>query len=210
MSKHAIAIIESNRYVRDGLKLVLRKAHDFFLVGAYSGWDEAVNDPAFLNSQLVLITAKPVDSTPVQVIRWIKEQYPQMLILLYSAPENGMEITRAIMAGAVGFVSNQAPSADLLNTLRLVSKGGSPITPTIARILLHPTHLFKQMEFEGNFTLTSDERCLLEQLAQGVSVNVAAPQCGVSLFQLFVMVRRIYEKIQQHKGGKSCNSKINT
>ncbi len=184
-----VSIVENNRFVRDGFELVLRQSDLFSLVGAYRDLNQAFDDSNLTRSHVLLVDLQLPGMTAIQGIRQLVRRYPHILPMAFVLPENDTLILQAIVAGAVGFVSKQAVPGELLKTLKLVCRGGSPLSPSVARRILAISN--------ERLRLTSREEHLLRLMAVGLSANVVARECSFSQVRLFQAIRKVYRKIQQ-------------
>lgn len=188
-----VSIVENNRFVRDGFELVLEQSNLFSLVGAYRDLAQAFRDSELPRSHLLLIDLKLPGKSAIQGIRQLVVRHPHILPLAFVLPENDTLILQAIAAGAVGFVSKQAIPSELLKTLKLVCRGGSPLNPSIARKFLALSNKSPRQKR----LFTPREEHLLRLMAVGLSANVVARECSLSQICLFQTIREIYRKIQQ-------------
>jgi len=197
---YSVSIIENNRFVRSGLELILKDADGFTLSGSYCCWEEAFNDSALCQSHVALVAFKLPDMSTIQGLHRLTALHPHLLSLVFAAPENDAWIIRAICAGAVGFINIHAAPRELLDTLKLVCEGGSPISPAIARYVLSLSPAVLTRRGAAALSLTATEMCVLQNIALGRSLRTAAHECSLTMSMLYRTVRRIYRRIQQeHK-----------
>ncbi|HWI55592.1 MAG TPA: response regulator transcription factor, partial [Bacillota bacterium] len=104
---------------------------------------------------------------------------------------------KALAAGASGYLLKRVAPTHLLNAIREVHAGGSPMSGPIARKVVQ---FFQQgppvkREEEG---LSGRERQVLQLLAQGYAYKQIADELGVSMDTTRTYIRRIYEKMHVH------------
>jgi DNA-binding NarL/FixJ family response regulator len=89
------------------------------------------------------------------------------------------------------------PPAKLLDAIREVTDGGSPMSAPIARKVVH---LLKKIPTKGEtgVELSPRERELLDGLAAGLAYKQIGEQMGVSIDTVRTYIRRIYEKLHVH------------
>ena len=192
---YSVAIIEANRFVRRGLELILYETSEFISVGSYLCWDDAFHSADFFTCHLVLCGLKLPGMPVIEGIRTLSAQNPSADVIIFTDSENSSAILQALYAGAVGFVDQHSDSRDLLNTMRLVARGGAPITPAIAQHIL-----LENLKSRNVFTnrLTKTEILLLKGIAQGLSVRSVAKRLSFRPGQVFQTIRHIYQKLHKN------------
>ena len=109
--------------------------------------------------------------------------------------ENTDLIYQALSAGATGYLLKQTPSAELLDAVREVHQGGSPMSSHIARKVVAafqqpPSPAAKELE-----TLTTREQEVLDHLAKGFLYKEIAEAMNISYDTVHTHIRNIYEKL---------------
>ena len=186
---YTVSIIDQNRFTRHGFRLLLANSSSLIPGNTYASLKQALQDPDFENSDVVLISAKLTGTDVTSSIRTIIQNHPTVLPLVIFSAENEEAIVQAILAGAVGFVERSVSSQELIQTLELICQGGSPITPAIAQKLLDPAYHY--------ISFTSQEKAILKLIAEGRSYRSVANSENVTQTQLFKTIRNIYQKLQK-------------
>ena len=99
--------------------------------------------------------------------------------------------TWTAVAGATGYVVKHAPIGELLDAIRQVHLGGSPMSAGIARKVVNTFHQ-PSMAQEG---LTQREQEVLSLIAEGLTVKEIADRTHVSNNTVRTHIRHIYEKL---------------
>lgn len=113
-------------------------------------------------------------------------------------------VLAAIEAGATGYLLKDASPAEIVEQLRVLKAGGSPISAVIARQMLRRSAAWSQAQrsaassMDGDATLSPREREVLELCAKGYSYEEIAPLLAVSRHTVTTFVKRIYRKLQVH------------
>lgn len=192
-----IAIIEDNRFIRKGWRMLFNSAPEFKVTGSYPCCEDAFHKDDIQNAEIVLMDLRLPGISGIDGIKYIKEHFPQIEILVCSAYEDDENIFEAITAGAVGFITKKAPPNELLKTVLMAVQGGSPITPNVARkitdLLQRQTQRFAKLNKE----LTGTELEILNKLALGKSYYTVASEMDLALGEVSKHIRKIYEKLQE-------------
>lgn len=128
----------------------------------------------------------------IQCTRLVKEQWPHVQVLMCTVFEDDEKIFSALKAGATGYVVKQAPIGELLDAIRDVHAGGSPMSAGIARKVVGTFH---QPAAQPN-SLTHREQEVLDLIAEGLTVKEIADRASVSNNTVRTHIRHIYEKLQ--------------
>ena len=120
---------------------------------------------------------------------------PKVLVMMLTAYEDTENIFSALAAGATGYMLKRTPQAQLLEAIREVQRGGSPMTTHIARKVVSS---FQQSapSVPPTENLSEREQQVLDHLAQGFLYKEIAEKLGISYETVHTYVRRIYEKLQ--------------
>ncbi len=190
-----VALIENNRFTRNGLILLFENEPDFELVGAYPSCEKAFSDPDLARAQLIIMDLKLPGMSGVEGVRYLKNRYPGMSIIVCTAYEDNANIFDSIFSGAIGFLEKKTPPAELLKILRVVAKGGSPITPGVAQKIRSLSNKLMITPAQSKIKLTKKELEILEKIALGKSYQTVANEISTSEMDLLIMIRKVYQKL---------------
>jgi RNA polymerase sigma factor (sigma-70 family) len=112
-----------------------------------------------------------------------------------TAYEDNENIFNALAAGATGYLLKRAPRSELLDAIREVRRGGSPMTTHIARKVVQSFQRAAPAEQTGE-ALSAREQEVLDHLSQGFLYKEIAEKMGISYETVHTYIRRIYEKLQ--------------
>ena len=131
----------------------------------------------------------------VECVRRLKQVLPETQVVMLTAYEDTENIFNALAAGASGYLLKRAPRAEILDALREVLEGGSPMTTHIARKVVQS---FQKGGVSAKPTenLSTREQEVLDCLSQGFLYKEIAEKLGISYETVHTYIRRIYEKLQ--------------
>lgn len=130
-------------------------------------------------------------------IRILHERQPQWLLVMLTVFDDDARIFQALCAGAAGYLLKKTPPDRLLEALREVVAGGAPMSPEVARRVVHLFRKF-QAPAQSSHELTAHETRILKLLVEGHNYKTAAIELGVSVNTISFHVRSIYTKLQVH------------
>lgn len=190
------AIIEDNRFIREGIEMILNSNVDFKISGSYPSCEDALECKDLSKAQIILIDIKLPGISGIEGIKLIRKKYPEIFCIIFTAYEDDDNILDAIAAGAVGFISKKTQPKDLMSLLRSVLNGGSPATPNVARKIITSFEKQKigQQKFREN--LTANEIQILEKISNGKSYTTAANELSLSNEEILISIRTVYTKLR--------------
>jgi len=109
--------------------------------------------------------------------------------------EDADHIFDALQAGASGYLLKQTPRSELLESLKDVHGGGSPMTTHIARKVVQSFQRSAASE-AATESLSEREQQVLDLLSRGLIYKEIAEKLGISYETVHTYIRRIYEKLQ--------------
>ena len=129
----------------------------------------------------------------------INERYKKPDIIMFTVFENDERIFESIQVGATGYLLKDTPIDDVVKALKEVKKGGSPITPSIARKLIgmvsKPGKEEASEESVVPFDLSPAEIRILEQVTEGKSNKEIAEEVYLSPWTVKTHIKNIYKKM---------------
>jgi DNA-binding NarL/FixJ family response regulator len=128
-------------------------------------------------------------------VRRLKQIAPGIPAVMLTAYEDTENIFNALAAGATGYLLKRAPRAELLDAIREVHRGGSPMTTHIARKVVQSFQRTAPSP-QADGVLSGREQEVLDHLSQGFLYKEIAEKMGISYETVHTYIRRIYEKLQ--------------
>lgn len=192
-----VAVIEDQRHIRESLSYLINGTNGFCCLGGYRTMEEALDRIKHALPDIVLCDIGLPGMDGIRGVRILKERHPQLLVLMLTVYEDDDRIFDAICAGATGYLLKKTQPAQLIESLREVTQGGSPLSPEIARRVVELFREFRPDERE-EYSLSPHETRVLKLFVQGHNYKTAAAELGVSIGTINFHVRNIYEKLQVH------------
>jgi DNA-binding NarL/FixJ family response regulator len=133
----------------------------------------------------------------IECTRRLKLLRPAMQIVMLTSFESNDAIFESLAAGATGYVLKRAPGPQIVEAVRDVHNGGSPMSPAIARkVVAFFAKRVDPLPSPRLDRLSDRERAVLEALAEGQQYKEIADTLGISINTVRNHVKRIYEKLQ--------------
>ena len=190
-----VSIVEDNEQLRGTLARVISRADGFRCLSQYGDAETALEGLPKDRPAVVLMDINLPGMNGVECVRRLKQVAPDTLIVMLTVYEDTENIFNALAAGAAGYLLKRTKSAELLEALREVHRGGSPMTTHIARKV---TQSFQRPSVASQPTenLSEREQEVLDCLSQGFLYKEIAEKLGISYETVHTYIRRIYEKLQ--------------
>jgi DNA-binding NarL/FixJ family response regulator len=190
-----VSIVEDQEPLRNTLARVLNRAEGFQCVSTHGSAEAALEELPAKKPNVVLMDINLPGINGVECTRKLKQVAPEIQILMLTVYEDTENIFAALAAGASGYLLKRTATPELLESIREVVRGGSPMTAHIARKVVQsfqkPTPAAPP-----EADLSPREREVLEGLAQGFLYKEIAEKLGISYETVHTYIRRIYEKLQ--------------
>src|SRR5947207_10095384 len=130
-----VLIADDHGIVRSGLRMLL-ESHDVDVVGEASDGAEARDMAIRERPDLAILDVKMPKLTGLQATREIREQAPEVAILILSMYDDERYLFEALKAGASGYVLKAQADSDLIDGVRAVERGEPFLTPEAHRALI--------------------------------------------------------------------------
>jgi DNA-binding NarL/FixJ family response regulator len=192
-----VAIVDDDEGIRTSLAALIRRAQNFRLTGDYPDAETALKEIPRHPPDVVLMDINLPGMNGVECVRQLKAALPSVHVLMLTVYEDSDSLFNSLKAGASGYLLKRTASARLLEAIRDVYDGGSPMTPQLARRVVQ---FFSRPGSEESEVakLTPGEKEFLDQLAKGYAYKEIADRMKISIDTVRSYVRTVYEKLHVH------------
>jgi DNA-binding NarL/FixJ family response regulator len=118
MARTRILVVNEHPLLRHGIIAFINGQPDMIACGEADSVPTVQNKLAETKPRLVLIGLRLGAGDSLELVKAIKAQIPELLVLVYSAFEETIFAERALRAGAHGYVMKKAPKEELLMAIR--------------------------------------------------------------------------------------------
>lgn len=169
-NKIRILLVDDQRLLRDGLKILLNLEPDLQVVGESEDGAQALECYAALQPDVVLMDIRMPNMDGVQATRAICTRWQDAAIIILTTFDDDEYIFDALRAGARGYLLKAVSAAELSDAIRKVAAGGALIEPSVARKVLAE---FARQPLPAPVNtlpdLTERENQILQLIGQGLS-----------------------------------------
>jgi len=199
-----LAIVEDLDEVRDGLKNFISLSQDFKVLDTFKTAEEAAYDLPKLKPDIVIMDINLPGMNGIECIRQIKNKIPATQFMMFTVYENDEKVFEALKAGASGYLLKNTGLVQLIESLKELYNGGSPMSANIARKLVT---LFRseQKETANIEVLSTRENEILQLLSKGLLYKEIADQLSISVSTVRQHIHHIYEKLHVQNRTEAIN-----
>jgi DNA-binding NarL/FixJ family response regulator len=193
-----IAIFDDNKNIRESISMLLKTVKEFEVVGSYSHVLDCVEDVKECRPDVVLMDIEMPGMTGIEAVQKIKKDLPHIQILMQTVFEDDERVFDSICSGASGYILKNHLNVKLVDAIKEMQFGGSPMSPSIARKVLNKMQSVQQFikpEQAPDYNLTPREKEVLACIVEGLSYKMVADKLFISYETVRSHVKKIYEKL---------------
>jgi DNA-binding NarL/FixJ family response regulator len=192
-----VSIAEDNAKLRKSLALLLDSAGDLRCHSAHASAEDALRELPAAPPDIVLMDIHLPGMSGIECVAALAQRLPQVRIVMLTAFEDSDEVFASLSAGAHGYLLKSTAPPQILDAIREVAAGGSPISGSVARKIVDFFRT-KPAVTDGLAVLAPREKEVLKLLADGCPYKEIAETMRISLGTVRTYIERIYEKLHVH------------
>ncbi len=196
----AVALIEDNRLVREGIAALLDQLPDLKVVASGSGADTTLLRQVMPKVVLLDLGLRNGDS--LRMAERVKKEFPEAKVVVMDLLPIHEEIVEYVHAGVSGFIMKDASLEDLVATIRSVAGGVDVLPPEMTGSLF--SQIAREAVAKGrpllldSVRMTPREREVIGLIAEGMSNKEIARRLHIATHTVKSHVRNIMEKLTLH------------
>ena len=191
----SIAIIEDNENIRNYLWQLISSSFTETDVIAYSNAEDALdvlkNEPV----DMVLFDIELPGMSGIECMYKLKSVHLQMPCMMLTVFDDAENIFKAIKAGASGYILKNTSPEKIIEAIKDLYSGGSPMSSQIARKVIEAFQQTDNSKNESYHSLSRREQEIIQVLAKGFRYKEIADQLFLSQETIRTHIRNIYEKL---------------
>lgn len=195
-----LVIVEDDPILLESLKLLLSGESGITVAGAYGSAEDALRSIGSISPEVMLADLGLPGMSGIEMIKKAKEEMPQLEIMAHTVFEDRENVFSAIKAGASGYILKGSSPREIVEAIHEINKGGAPMSPKIARKVIHE---FQDETVEEQFVLSQRERDIVKCIEQGLTYKEISLRLGISSHTVHTHIKNIYEKLQAKDRGEA-------
>lgn len=179
-----ILITDDHRLMREGIAALLKDQKDIEIIGEASTGEEAINAARNLGPDVVLMDIVMGEMSGIEATRWIKEQNPDVKVIIVSKEAKKELLAASIKSGIDGYLLKDTDGDTLVKAIRTVFDGQRYFTEAITKLIFEDFYfqesLKKKSAAKLPLDLTPREYEVLGHVATGKTNNEVADTLFIS------------------------------
>ncbi|MFO7526715.1 MAG: response regulator transcription factor [Ignavibacteriaceae bacterium] len=194
-----VIIVEDNNVIREGLAALINGTPGYSCIGAFSDCESFIDKLNSIPADVVLMDIGLPGINGIEGVKVAIRKKSDINILMLTVYEDSDKVFDALCAGACGYLVKKTPPAKLLEAIRDVHEGGSPMSSTVARQVITAFKETKNISANDyGYELSEREKEVLSRLADGYNYQEIANSLFISVDTVRHHIRNIYKKLHVH------------
>jgi len=194
-----VAIVEDNNTIREGLAVLINGTQGYSCVGSFNDCESFLKKLHSLSVDVVLMDIALPGINGIEGVKKALEIKEDLDVLMLTIYEDSEVVFDALCAGACGYLVKKTPPSRLLEAIKEVHEGGSPMSSQIARQVIIAFKEGKDsIKDKSSYGLSEREKEVLTLLAQGNNYQQIGDQLFISVDTVRHHIKNIYKKLHVH------------
>ncbi|MGH7975147.1 MAG: response regulator [Limisphaerales bacterium] len=190
----SVSIVDDEKKLCQSIAAFLNGSPGFRCVSIYGSAEAALKCLPTDQPDVVLMDINMAGMNGIECVRQLKALVPQLQIMMLTVYEDTEQIFKALAAGATGYLLKRHEPEELLQAIRDVHAGGSPMSNSIARKVVASFQEANQSDKKPGL-LSAREQAVLDCLVEGLAYKQIGDKLGISINTIRTHLRHIYEKL---------------
>lgn len=196
MDKIKIVIIEDIAEIADSLKDIINDCDDMKCISVYSNAEDAMNFIPHNDVDIVVADIGLPKASGIDAIKFLNEKCPKLQFCIFTVYDDDEKIFQSLQAGAKGYILKNSSNSKIIESIKELHHGGSPMSPSIARRIIDIFQKANLVTSNSKLPLTHREMELLDLLALGYLYKEIADKLSITTGTVKQHIHKIYEKLQ--------------
>jgi DNA-binding NarL/FixJ family response regulator len=205
----SLAIIEDLDEVRDGLKNFLALSTEFQVLESFKTAEDALAAWPRCQPDIFIVDINLPGMNGIEFVRKAAGVEGRTQFMMFTVYENDEKVFEALKAGASGYLLKNTGLVHIIEALKELYQGGSPMSSAIARKLVRalqePGGKERNQPTHWDPALSPRENEILQLLARGLLYKEISDQLHISTSTVRQHIHRIYEKLHVQNRTEAIN-----
>ncbi len=194
MRQIQVGIVEDEPLVMDTLKAFLTKQPEIEVSLTASSIEVFLKGlQTDVPIDMVLLDIGLPGMSGLEGIRYIKEERPDIDILILTASDDSEKVFKALCAGAVSYISKRSELTTIKEAVLTVHAGGAYMSPSTARRVVE---YFAPRKMAQDDPLTPRQLQIAQGLVDGLSYKMIADRLNISVETVRDHIKKVYKKLE--------------
>lgn len=200
MAKLRLLLGDDHTIVRHGLRKILEEKPEWSVVGEAGDGREAVRQTLALKPDVAVLDIGMPLLNGIEATAQIVKRAPEVNVLILSMHSQEAYVSRALQAGASGYLLKDSAGTDLIQAINTITSGKSYFSPAISKLMLddYVRRVAETKAVDKYDALSEREREIFQLVAEGRSNKEVAELLRISVGTVETHRARILEKLDVH------------
>jgi len=198
-----VAIVEDLDEVREALANFINFDPDLKVIASFANGEDAVASLPLNPPDITIIDIHLPGISGIECIEQVKEKCPGTQFMMFTVYENDDKVFEALKAGATGYLLKKTSPTSIIESVKDLYQGGSPMSSNIARKLVSNYH--GREKAESTLLLSPRENEIVELLAKGLLYKEIADHLNIATGTVRQHIHKIYEKLHVQNRTEAIN-----
>jgi DNA-binding NarL/FixJ family response regulator len=196
-----VCIVEDLEDIRNGLAAIINMTDGYKVLRTFPNAEEAIEQLSLLQPDIVVMDINLPGMSGIECIRRLHEKNRSIQFMMFTIYENSDIVFEALKVGATGYILKNSSPTKIIESLKELYHGGSPMNPEIAKKLVMRFQTFSDNEYN----LTPKEQKILELMSKGYLYKEIAGELNNTVNTIKQHIRHIYEKLHVQNKAEAIN-----
>src|SRR5215212_2749388 len=197
----SVCIVEDLEDIRNGLAAIINMTDGYKVLRTFPNAEEALEQLGLLQPDIVVMDIHLPGMSGIECIRRLHEKNRSIQFMMFTIYENSDTVFEALKVGATGYILKNSSPAKIIESLKELYHGGSPMNPEIAKKLVTRFQTLSDNEYN----LTPKEQRILELMSKGYLYKEIAGELNNTVNTIKQHIRHIYEKLHVQNKAEAIN-----
>ncbi len=175
------------------------------LVAVFRTAEAAILELPILKPDIVVADINLPSMTGIECVKQVKKIVPEILFMMFTVYENNDQVFDALKAGASSYLLKKTAPLQIIESIKELHAGGSPMSASIARKLVSVFNDQNKSPLRKDAILSTREKEVLDLVAKGLLYKEIADHLGISFHTVRQHIGKIYEKLHVHNKTEAIN-----
>ncbi|MBI5179297.1 MAG: response regulator transcription factor [Nitrospinae bacterium] len=187
-----VLIVEDDVDQLECLRATLGGAEGIAVAGSFADPQKAWEKAAAIEFDVMVTDINMPGLSGLELIRRVRNRFPDVEIIALSAHDEISIVFNALKAGATGYLLKSGTDQQLIDGVAEAAKGGSPITPKVARSIIVD---FQSVARDAAIQLLPREKEILRKIETGCTYKEVGEHLNISAHTVHWYLRKVFEKL---------------
>ncbi|MBL7845320.1 MAG: response regulator transcription factor [Cyclobacteriaceae bacterium] len=193
-----VLLVDDHALIRQGVQSMLEQFDDLEVIASVASGEDAINSVNEQKPDVILMDIMMSGMTGIEATRWIKENYPDIKVVMLSAEISKTYVSASIQSGVDGYLPKDVDSGTLIEAIRVTSAGGRYFNDAIMKLVFEDFFQKEKVKAPAKSlpnNLTAREYEVLQLIALGKSNKELAEELFISIKTVETHKTNILQKL---------------